>query len=419
LSSRPLLPRRFIRGFPAGQEPYRVNNDLYERYDQRNNLTVGRPNWDAKLQNFTSEARRTAVRLKWIRSGQSGYGLQDYSLYQAAGVANKNLGTDENHANRGLTSWTRLRARVADVAEVGRWEGSPSEATSLVKRVARFFGADLVGIASLDRRWIYSHAFWPDGSHKEIVFDDVDVPLEEAERMVIPEKMQWVMVLAARMDWQTVQYCPAPTGCSEVQSTYSQMAVLVAGVAEFLRGIGYQAIPSLNGVGLNIPMAIDAGLGEQGRHGKLITAEFGPSVRLCKVITDLPLVADRPIQFGVTRFCEVCRKCADACPAGAIPSGERTWSAASLSDNRGVYTWHLNNEACRKYFVLGNADPCAICIRVCPFSKSSRRVHDLTRLFISRAPVLDPVWVKLDDLLGYGRQRDAAQFWTAEEGSLG
>ena len=40
------------------------------------------------------------------------------------------------------------------------------------------------------------------------------------------------------------------------------------------------------------PLAIMAGLGELSRIGILITPEFGPRVRLCKVFTDLPLQAD-------------------------------------------------------------------------------------------------------------------------------
>ena len=71
-------------------------------------------------------------------------------------------------------------------------------------------------------------------------------------------------------------------------------------LAEFIRILGYKAIPMGNDTSLSIPLAIDAGLGELGRHGLLITPEYGPCVRLCKVFTDLPLEPDKPIQFGVT-----------------------------------------------------------------------------------------------------------------------
>ena len=63
-----------------------------------------------------------------------------------------------------------------------------------------------------------------------------------------------------------------------------------------------------NDTALSIPLAIDAGLGELGRNGLLITPEYGACVRLCKVFTDLPLEADRPVEFGLAEICQRCRR---------------------------------------------------------------------------------------------------------------
>ena len=293
-----LMSRLYTRDLPPDRPPYQVDGEVYRRFDQRNNLTVGRPNWDESVSKFSRQA--PATRVTHIRSGRSGYGLQDYSLFLAGGVTVWSLDTSINHANRGLTSWQSLGAKLP--AGVEPWSGGPEAATAMVKRVARYFGADLVGIAPLDRRWIFSRAWWADGTHKEIVFDSVEEPAETEDQLVIPEKMRWVIVMGTRMDPDLIRYTPSPVGCAETRITYSRMGLQVAGVAEFLRGIGYQAIPSINGLGLSIPMAIDAGFGEQGRNGKLITPEFGPSVRLSKVLTDLPLVRDNPMHFGVCRL---------------------------------------------------------------------------------------------------------------------
>jgi len=70
---------------------------------------------------------------------------------------------------------------------------------------------------------------------------------------------------------------------------YSKMAFVSSLLAQFVRNIGYQALPCGNDTALSIPLAVDAGLGELGRNGLLITPQFGPRVRLCKVFTDLPL----------------------------------------------------------------------------------------------------------------------------------
>ena len=279
MTHQKFLSKLYVRSLPPDQPPYQVDDQIYKRFDQRNNLTVGRPNWDESVQSFTRKT--VGTRVKKIHSGRPGYDLEDYSLFLAGGVTTFRLGTAINHANRGLTSWSSLESKLPP--GVDRWEGSPAEATAMVKKVAHYFGADLVGITPLDRRWIFSHAFWSDGVHKEIVFDDVDAPVETDDHLVIPDKMRWVIVMGTKMDRSMINYTPSPLGCAETRLTYSRMGLQVAGVAEFLRGIGYQAIPSINDVGLNIPMAIDAGFGEQGRNGKLITPEFGPSVRLCNL----------------------------------------------------------------------------------------------------------------------------------------
>jgi len=401
------LQKLYIKELPPEEPPYEVDNEIYRRFDQKNNLTVGRPKWDVKVREFTSKTVET--RVKKIKTGKPGYQAKDYSLFLAGGVTTFRLETAINNANRGFTSWSTLGNKLPPSVE--KWEGTEEEAAAMVKRAARFFGADIVGIAPLNKQWIFSNAYWTDGTHKKIVFEDVDNPHETDEQLVIPEKMRWVIIMGAHMDPDIIQYTPSPLGCAETRITYSRMGLFVSGMAEFLRGIGYQAIPSINDTGLNIPMAIDAGFGEQGRNGKLLTPEFGPSIRLCKVITDLPLERDNPIQFGVKAFCDTCQKCADACPVGAITNGDPSWDRPNISNNPGQYTWHLDNELCRRYWSLGNGTNCTSCIRACPFTKHPGLIHDLTRSFVSNLPILNPLWRKLDDALGYGKEANGQQFW--------
>jgi epoxyqueuosine reductase QueG len=33
----------------------------------------------------------------------------------------------------------------------------------------------------------------------------------------------------------------------------------------------------------------------------------------------MPLIPDKPIDFGVEDFCKVCRKCATTCPTNSMP----------------------------------------------------------------------------------------------------
>ncbi len=409
MSQKNYLSRLYVKHLSSDDPPYQVNED-YQRFDQRNNLTVGRPSWDDE---FTPLMRKSLeVKIKKIKEEKPGYQLKDYSIFLAGGVSTFRMGNAINHSNRGVTSWSTLGNKLPP--RVDAWQGSPEEAAKMVKRVGRFFGASLVGIVPLNKQYIYSHAWWKDGTHKEIVFSDVDKPVETEEQMIIPEKMRWVIVMGIPMDVDMMDYTPSPLGCAETRITYSKIGLIVSGVAEFLRGIGYNAIPSINDLGLNIPMAIDAGFCEQGRNGKLISPEFGPSMRLCKVITDLPMVRDNPIRFGVREFCEVCMKCADECPPNAISREKRTWSHDSISCSSGHYTWHLDNEACRKYWSLGVAANCTACIRSCPFTKHPGLVHELARTFISNFSAVNPLFKTIDDWLGYGYEKDGSRFWNEE-----
>ena len=151
---------------------------------------------------------------------------------------------------------------------------------------------------------------------------------------------------------------------------YSKLAFVCSLLAQFIRNLGYHAIPCGNDTALSIPLAIDAGLGELGRNGLLITPQFGPRVRLCKVLTDLPLKPNKPVDFGLQEFCEKCNECFEKCPAHAI-SEDKTADAITVSNNSGVSKWAVNGEKCFRFWCEAGID-CSICIKVCPFNKKGQ-----------------------------------------------
>jgi len=169
-----------------------------------------------------------------------------------------------------------------------------------------------------------------------------------------------------------------------------------------------------NDVGMSVPMAIDAGLGQYGRHGLLITKPYGPRVRIAKVLTDMPLNPDSPdLDFGkaVVRFCEVCEKCAITCPSQSIPFGkERTWEGKTKSNNPGIKKWYVNVETCYSFWVE-NGSECSNCIRSCPYNKKDGRMHRSVMWFVQHMPWLNRFIVKFDDLAGYGKQKSGEKFW--------
>ncbi len=170
------------------------------------------------------------------------------------------------------------------------------------------------------------------------------------------------------------------------------MSFLSPSLAKFIASLGYKAIACGNDTTLSVPLAVDAGLGQLGRFGALITPEFGPRVRLCKVITDLPLVPTDPIDFGVTEFCDICQKCAEYCPAQAILYGKRTHKSRIASTNPGLLKWPLDGEKCLRFWYMNGAKTekgmyhidCYQCINVCPFNKIPGIGHDLVRWFVRK-----------------------------------
>jgi len=211
--------------------------------------------------------------------------------------------------------------------------------------------------------------------------------------------------------WQPLAKGSETPQMATTLTVYSKISFTTVMLAEFIRGLGYNAIPSANDTAISIPLAIDAGLGELGRNAKLITPRFGPRCRISKVITDLPLVVGHAKPWGVTEFCNVCRKCAKNCPSEAIPTGKRSFEPMGIFSPHGVLQWQLDHMKCYEYWAKVGTN-CGICIRACPFNKSKRWSHNLVRWVIRiRNSVIDSLLVQIDDLLGYGKSKRAEDFW--------
>jgi epoxyqueuosine reductase len=225
-----------------------------------------------------------------------------------------------------------------------------------IKHVARLYGADLVGICKVDRRWVYSHSF--------------ERTTGRYARLSLPYK--YAIVLGTKMSWRHLNDSPRPEASAVTALGYSKMAFISASLAKYIRALGYPAVPSGNDTSQNIPMAIDAGLGELGRNGLLLTPEYGPRVRICKVFTDLPLVPDAPIDFGIQEHCESCRICSHSCPVDAIQRGERTTEITSISNRPGILRWVVDVGRCLLYWRENNMD-CSNCVAVCPWAMHSQR----------------------------------------------
>ncbi|MCP3899312.1 MAG: hypothetical protein GY707_06335, partial [Desulfobacteraceae bacterium] len=180
---------------------------------------------------------------------------------------------------------------------------SPEKASLIVKNFAKHIGADLVGIAKVDPDFIYSN-------QGEIHYNKEDWGRK------IKDLPPYAVVMATEMNYGHVISAPHTPTVAESAHLYARGAYLSTLLAKWFSHMGYKGIAEHSrNYDLPLPpLATDAGLGEVGRQGYLIAPKFGARIRLFAVLTDMPLITDKPISLGVEEFCENCKKCADSCP---------------------------------------------------------------------------------------------------------
>lgn len=261
----------------------------------------------------------------------------------------------------------------------------PGRAAAIVKGLARHLGADLVGICRVNPAFAYSH--------RGEIFDGN----WGAWGREIPDPLPHAVVVATEMDHGNVGAGPHTPALFESAFNYARGAFIATVLARWFAGMGYRAAAQHSRrYDLNlVPLAIDAGLGELGRLGYLVADRFGPRVRLFAATTDMPLQTDRPLDLGVEAFCRRCLKCAEACPAGAIPAGGKVVV-------NGAAKWAMDAERCFDYWGRIGTD-CSICMGVCPFSRPDRGLHRLARRLIRRSPLARYTFPALDNAV-YGRR---------------
>jgi len=209
---------------------------------------------------------------------------------------------------------------------------------------------------------------------------------------------RFAIAFTVEMDKETMDHAPLAPTVMESAQQYVESGVIAVQVAEFIRRLGYPARAHIDGdYRVVCPLvARDAGLGEIGRMGLLMTPGLGPRVRIAVVTTDLALVAsERRRDPTVLDFCIHCSKCADVCPSDAIPLGDR-------ADVDGVRRWQIDSEACYTLWSTTGTD-CARCMAVCPYSHPDNWMHSLVRRGVQGSGRFRRLAVWGDDVF-YGRR---------------
>lgn len=393
-------------------DAYQISPTL-ERFDEKN-IMFCRAAWDPPSYfpqgMFISFFAKDSGMVPQPQAGTPGYMPYDHALH-LAGWWGHDIGAPMSKGGSRssgiLTDWKMYAYPTRE-----RYEFESRDfAAHIVKRAARFLGADLVGIAPYDERWVYSH--WYDvrpfaERQEEPIYEDAVFPFEP----------KTVIATGFEMDYDGIK-AGGNLADAAVGLEYTHMAEVGARIANFLNNLGYRAVTAGNDTGLSIPIAIQSGMGELARNGLMITPEFGPRLRLAKVFTDLDMTVDKPMSFGVHEFCLRCMKCADLCPAAAIskkiePTQES--DTGNKSSSTGVRKWYQNAERCMAQWDR-TSTACAICVAVCPFNKLQTWNHELAKT-VATLPVGRDIARQLDDLFGYGPDQPTAanveHFWNKE-----
>jgi epoxyqueuosine reductase QueG len=185
---------------------------------------------------------------------------------------------------------------------------SAQQFTDEIKAVAMANGAALVGVAAIE------------------AIPPCNPPLPVQK--VMPEARS-VVVFAIPMLRGSIESPSLFPAMISTHATYKEEEILELRLGRFLEERGHRAamiVPasptemSNETVGMlgDISLrhaAVGAGLGVIGKSRLLITRKWGPRIRLGAVVTDAPLMADKPIK---ERLCDDCDLCVQSCPGLAL-----------------------------------------------------------------------------------------------------
>ena len=241
-----------------------------------------------------------------------------------------------------------LRRADGPIARIRVPVHDPTAAALAIKSKAKECGAGAVGIAPVTEKALYKNY-------------ETDYPN--------------AVVVLMPMDSDEMAYVTTNRAGSETMRAYMEITRSVIALAEHIRSLGWRARAYGEAADiLHIPLAIDAGLGQLGKHGSLICKEFGSSMRIATVLTDMPMAHDKPVDIAVDDLCMGCRRCTIDCPVDAISDSKQMV--------RGEEKWYVDFDKCAPYFT--HTVGCGICIEVCPWTIPGRGASLSEKLLAKR-----------------------------------
>ncbi len=258
-----------------------------------------------------------------------------------------------------------------------------------IKSALYFLGVDAVGLSACPDWTYYSH----DAAGQPIT------PYHSNAISMIIDQGHETMEGASGDDW---------IACAQSMRAYLRFSLLGGVLAQHLRNLGYTArVHSvMDDEVLHPPLLLLSGLGEVSRIGEVILNPFlGPRLKSGVVTTNMPMTHDKPIDFGLQKFCDACNKCARECPSGAITAGPK------LMFN-GYEIWKSDSQKCTTYRVSQkNGAMCGRCMKTCPWNLEGLFAEAPFRKLAMTVPQAARALAKLDDMAGKGAINPVKKWW--------
>ncbi|GAA0742281.1 4Fe-4S dicluster domain-containing protein [Clostridium oceanicum] len=249
-------------------------------------------------------------------------------------------------------------------------ELKPLVSSALLKDVALQYGADVVGIAKITKDSSYSHRGTMMG-------------LSNGNDSEIRDDYKYAIVVGCAMNLNLLNNAPKFQGAIASTQTYAKSTMVSAQLTSYLKSLGYHALPDnyLKYYSPITQLSLEAGIGQLGRSNMMVNPKYGNRMKLAAVWTNMPLIEDGPVDFGLNEFCERCGICANNCPSKAICSGEAT------KTKEGIY-WKHDEAKCMTMWMKVKND-CGVCMSSCPFSQGVD--EDLVKKMKGNPAVMDEI----------------------------
>ncbi len=254
----------------------------------------------------------------------------------------------------------------------------PEILTRHIKCLGYFLKADIMGVCELPKHSVYSHD--PEGN-------TIDIDYKYAIVIVMSKELQTVNA-STGYDW---------IGDPISFQAYNRLALATRVIADYIRRLGYAAASQHISAGaaggyqvLIPPLLLWAGIGEVSRAGIILNPFLGIGFKAAAILTDLPLMPDKPIDFGLQDYCQHCKICAEMCPSKAISTGDKVMY-------NGYETWKLDEQRCCSFSLLNkNGTICETCVKVCPWTNPHSWTHKLFPLGLEHSSLATKLAIKFD-----------------------